>query len=157
MTPRRPVRPGSARPAAAEAAGPGEAADAGSQSALLVKGLRASLAKLDQETAESWGPYGAETFIVVCVPKDARRPAEHWQVDLSARAITAVDGSAQEKSNWDVVGSAEAWRQVILGNVNISVAVRGCQIRYCEDGDSRPQAGDARMRILSQLLGFAAW
>jgi protein-tyrosine sulfotransferase len=119
--------------------------------------LRWGLAGVDQATAQHWGPHGAETFVAVWVPRDTRAAAEHWLVDIAARTVSFTGGSAQKDSDWDVVGSADAWEQVIAGTLNLSVALRACQLRYCDGDESRPLAADTRMAILGQLLGVAGW
>jgi hypothetical protein len=57
-----------------------------------------------------------------------------------------------------VIGSGADWRQVMSGSVNLSVALRACRLRYCDDdGASDAVASAARVAILSELLGITAW
>jgi hypothetical protein len=108
---------------------------------------------------DRWRDHEGENFVAVWVPTDPRQPAEHWQIDLTKKAVTFVTRAAQENSDWDVVGSAEAWNQVIEGRLNISVAFRSCQIRYCdgdEDGGG-PLNSEARLDILADLLPITRW
>jgi hypothetical protein len=119
--------------------------------------LRDCLAGSNPKAIERWGPHGMETFVAIWVPRDPQQSAEHWLVDLIARTVSFVGHAAQEHSDWDVIGSAEAWEQVIAGNMNLSVALRACQLRYCDGDESGPLAADTRIRILGRLLGLANW
>jgi hypothetical protein len=69
--------------------------------------LRASLTRTNG-TAERWAPRDTETMVAVSIPADPRQPAEHWLVDLKKRTVTFTDSSAQEHSDWDIIGSADA-------------------------------------------------
>jgi Sulfotransferase family len=132
-------------------------ADSPARSQLLGWRLKDCLAHLDPVTAEGWGERAKETFVAIWVPKHARQPAEHWLVDLGARTVRLASRVAQEDSDWDVIGSADAWEQVITGTVNLSAAMRACTIRYCDQDDSHPFTADSRISVLSHLLGLATW
>jgi len=137
-----------------------QTAQAGSESARsqrLASLLRDRLASAEADAVCRWGPYAAETFVVVWVPRNPRAAAEHWLVDLGARTVSYASRTAQESSNWDIVGSADAWEQVISGDLNLNVAVRACQLRYCDGDESRLLAADTRMAILAHLLGLVTW
>ena len=96
--------------------------------------------------------------MAVSIPADPREPAEHWLVDLKARTVTFATRDAQEKSDWDVIGSFAAWEQVMGGALNLSVALRACQLRYCDSDESGgPQAADNRISILADLLALTHW
>ena len=72
--------------------------------------------------------------------------------------MTFASRDAQEKSDWDVIGSFAAWEQVIEGGLNLSVALRACQLRYCDTDESgAPQAADNRISILADLLALTHW
>jgi hypothetical protein len=123
-------------------------------SARLGERLRAGLAAAG---AERWRPHGSETFVLVVVTKDPERPAEYWHVDLGAAAVTLVTKDAQRDSDWDVIGTLEVWEKLLDHEVNLSVALRSCALRYCDSGESTPLAEDTRLGILGQLLGLAHW
>jgi len=55
------------------------------------------------------------------------------------------------------VGAAEAWQQVMSGRLNLNVALRACQLRYCDGDESSPLASAARISILAALLGITSW
>jgi hypothetical protein len=120
--------------------------------------LRAGLAEAEADVVARWAPHGTESMVAVSTPADARQPTEYWLVDLKNRTVSFTDGAAQEDSDWDVIGSATAWEQVIAGKLNLSVALRSAQLRYC-DGDDPigPVAAETRLAMLADLLGLAKW
>ena len=50
--------------------------------------------------------------------------------------MTFVSPAAQQDSDWDIIGSADAWEEVIAGKLNLSAALRACQLRYCDSAES---------------------
>ena len=66
-----------------------------------------------------------------------------------------MGSTAQEESDWDVVGYADAWDDVMDGNLNLYVALRTCKLRYCENAESTPVEADNRARMLVHLLGLS--
>jgi hypothetical protein len=120
--------------------------------------LRAGMELARPQTAARWESHDTETAVAVWIPADPGQPAEHWLIDLKNRAVAFTTGAAQESSDWDVIGSAAAWEQVIAGTLNLSAALRGHQLRYCDNEESRDMvAGEARIAILGQLLGITEW
>lgn len=83
--------------------------------------------------------------------------AEYWLVDLKAGTVTPASQKAQDKSDWDIVGSAGTWEKVIGHNLNLNVALRSCQLRYCDETNAGPVATNTRLDILAHLLGIATW
>lgn len=71
----------------------------------------------------------------------------------------AIQGGEADESDtaWDVIGSAETWEQILRGRANLSVALRHNQLRYCESGNAGPVAAEARIGMLSELLGLTSW
>lgn len=165
--------PGGPGPSVSGAAGAGGDARAHSQpsagsgpgtargpalSQLLGQRLQKGLHSVWPYIARNCGPHAAESFVTVWVPPDSDQPAEHWLVNLKEQSVTFAGRTAQENSDWDVVGSAAAWEQVINGRLNLSVALRSCQLRYCDaDDEGGPLASDARIGILARLLGLTRW
>jgi hypothetical protein len=127
------------------------------QSAWLASQLRAGLAAMGAPARPRWGQHGSERFVAVAVTGDPACPAEYWLVDLGEASVTKVGKQAQEDSDWDMVGTLEAWSKVIDHQLNLSVALRNCQLRYCDNGGTSPLAADARIGIVGQLLGLASW
>jgi Sulfotransferase family len=140
-----------------ERTGPGKQglANGSALSCLLGQQLRDGLQGLRPRMPPTAGPHGAESFVAVWIPADSGLPTEYWLVNLNDRSVTFASQAAQGSSDWDVVGSGDAWEQVISGRINLSVALRACKLRYCDGGDAGPLASDARIGILAVLLGLA--
>jgi hypothetical protein len=102
-------------------------------------------------------PHVNETFVAVAITRGAGCPAEYWLVDLGRATVLPVDRDAQDDSDWDVIGTLDAWERVIDRRVNLSVALRSCDLRYCDNGETAPLTADARIEILGQLLGLSSW
>jgi hypothetical protein len=62
-----------------------------------------------------------------------------------------------ETSDWDVIGSLDAWEQVMNRSLNLHVALRSCLLRYCDNGESAPMVTDMRIATLARLLDLASW
>jgi hypothetical protein len=127
------------------------------RSARLEERLRAGLADAARGAAGRRGAHGSETFVAVAVTKDPECPAEYWLVDLDQATVTPVTREAQQDSDWDVIGAVAAWEQVIDGEVNLSVALRSCALRYCDNDETTPLAADTRMALLARVLGLTTW
>ena len=56
-----------------------------------------------------------------------------------------------------MIGTLDSWEKVIDHRVNLSVALRSCDLRYCDNGETTPVTADARIGILGQLLGLSSW
>ena len=111
----------------------------------------------DRDAGGPRGLHGSERFVAVAITRSAGRRAEYWLVDLGLGTVTPVGKQAQESSDWDVIGTWEAWEKVIDGRVNLSAALRSCDLRYCDNGEASPQAADTRIGIIGELLGLAGW
>lgn len=79
-----------------------------------------------------------------------------WQVNVAARTVTGVTVTREdrEETAWDIVGSARAWQAVLTGDTNLGVAMRRCELRYCQTNDAGPGAADTRIGMLADLLGL---
>ena len=131
--------------------------DAPPRSERLGAALRAGIFAAATNGAGHWQALGGERFVAVAIARGGERPAEYWLVDLGAATVTPAGKEAQDSSDWDIVGTVEAWEKVIDRQVNLSVALRSCQLRYCDNGDATPLAADTRIAIIGQLLGLANW
>ena len=135
--------------------------------------LEAGLARIGEDFARRWDPCAAESFELIVTPPGAPGRNTGWQVDLSARTVTQVNGTvapapaggrdgAEENDEdsggaWDMIASAEIWEQLISGRVNMSVALRHNQMRYCDEEDASPVIVATRIGLLTDLLGLASW
>lgn len=124
---------------------------------LLGEQLRTGLASVTADLTARWGPHAAETFVAVTIPDRHGANAEYWLVDLKVGTATPASQKAQDKSDWDIVGSADTWEKVISHNLNLNVALRSCQLRYCDETNAGPVATNTRLDILACLLGIATW
>jgi hypothetical protein len=145
-------------PAPAAAAG----ADAALAGMLLAERLTKALASLGDDFARRWAPCAAETFMLVATPSGGAGPIAQCRVDLREASVTAVDGGQSDDSEspettWDVIGSADTWEQILGGRVNLSVALRRNDVRYCDTGDGGPILAEGRIGMLGELLGLASW
>jgi hypothetical protein len=109
------------------------------------------------KAAVSPGPHDSETFVAVAITKGAARPAEYWLVDLGEATVMPVTQEAQEGSDWDMIATWDVWEKVIDRQVNLSVALRSCDLRYCDNGEASALAADTRLAIAAQLLGLSRW
>jgi protein-tyrosine sulfotransferase len=128
------------------------------RSVQLGERLSAGLAVASREGgAGRWGPHGNETFVAVAVTKDPRCPAEYWLVDVGSATVTQVTKDAQEDSDWDLIGTLNAWEEVLDGEANLSVALRSCALRYCDNDETTLVAADTRIAMVAELLGLVDW
>ncbi len=128
------------------------------RSGRLKEKLRAGLVGVaGGDGTQQWEPHASETFVAVAVTRDLECPAEYWLVDLGEATVTQVTKQAQEDSDWDMIGTVGAWEEVMNGEVKLSVALRSCALRYCDNGEATPLAADTRISIIAQLLGLVNW
>jgi protein-tyrosine sulfotransferase len=140
---------------------------------VVVERLEAGLARMGEDFARRWDPCAAESFELVVTPPGATGQNTRWLVDLSVRTVTQLNGTAgllpadrrdgsegdEEDSGgaWDIVASAEVWEQILSGRVNMSVALRRYQMRYCDEEHAGPVIAATRIGLLTDLLGLASW
>ena len=117
--------------------------------------LQAGLREAGVEAVVRWQPHATETLVAISVPEDPREPAEYWLVDLEARTAAFTSRTAQENSDWDIIGSADTWQELLAGKLNLSVAIRSCLLRYCENDETVDDlAGNTRIGIIADLLAI---
>jgi Sulfotransferase family len=118
--------------------------------------LRAGLSAIDSRFTQRWNPCSADTFTLVATASADGGPSceNRWWVNLADRTVTDQRNTAVEDTGWDIVGSAEAWQAVLSGRVNFGVALRRCELRYCDTSETTPVAGDTRIGMLADLLGL---
>jgi hypothetical protein len=138
-----------ARDADDRASGPG--------ATLLQRRLSAAIARFDGEFACRWGMLADVPFGIVISPA-ADGGQVRWRVDLATRSVSRAASGAEDGTEWDVLGSDRVWETVLGGDVNLGVALRAHQLRYCDTGDDmRPFTAESRIDLLADLLGLATW
>jgi hypothetical protein len=127
-----------------------------SQTRMLEERLHEGLGRIDERFTTRWGSYAAGNFLVVSRTATGGSEAR-WLVDPAARTITECQAGADD-AEWNFLGSAEAWRSVLSGQVNLHVALRRCDLRYCSyDEEEDPFAAETRVAMLADLLGLSSW
>jgi hypothetical protein len=127
---------------------------------MMAARLLSGLARLDGRFASLWEPCSGEVFLVTVTTPGGGAIAARWRVDLAAPAITSASGLAPGETGgaqWDIIGSADTWKQVLDGGINLSVAFRTRQLRYCDTGDVTPSVPGVRVAMLGELLGITVW
>ena len=122
--------------------------------------LLSGMARLDGQFASLRQPCSREVFLVTVTTPGGGNIAARWRVDLPAAAITSASGLGPGETGgaqWDIVGSADTWKQVLDGGINLSVAFRTRQLRYCDTGDVAAAVPGIRIAMLGELLGITVW
>jgi len=122
--------------------------------------LLSGMARLDSRFASLWQPCSREVFLVTVTAPGGGGIAARWRVDLAAPAIISASGLAPGETGgaqWDIIGSADTWKQVLDGGMNLSVAFRARQLRYCDTGDVAASVPGIRVAMLGELLGITVW
>jgi Sulfotransferase family len=128
----------------------------------LADRLRAGLARFDADLTARWQARMAETFTVVIRGPNGAVPLS-WRIDLSTRALidegepaaTGADDLGAE-ADWGIVGTAQTWRRLVDGDLNMSVALRSNELRYCDYGQNDVFVAEARILLLADLLAVPA-
>ena len=110
--------------------------------------------------AERWNARMTESFtVVIRQPNDAVRV--WWHVDLRTGSITRDDEPMAQaddedgtETDWSIVGSVAAWLRLLDGDLNMSVALRCNELRYCDYGENDFFVTESRISLLAELLGL---
>jgi hypothetical protein len=127
---------------------------------MMAARLLSGLATLDERFAGQWQPWSREVFLVTVTTSAGGAVAARWRVDLTTRTVSSASGLPPEQTGgarWEIVGSADTWTGVLDGGVNLSVAFRARQLRYCDTGDVAPTVPGLRVAMLGELLGITSW
>jgi hypothetical protein len=62
-----------------------------------------------------------------------------------------------EDAEWTILGSPATWQAILSGQVNLHVALRRCEMRYCSTGEDGVLTSDMRITMLADLLGVSSW
>jgi hypothetical protein len=118
--------------------------------------LQQGLLLLGERFSDRWNTYSLEPFDVVATAPRGTGADRRWRIDLTARTVSTPDPGSDE-SAWDVVGTAGTWERVLDGDTSLSVAVRRCELRYCDTGGRNAVAATSRMDMLAEFLGLTSW
>jgi hypothetical protein len=127
---------------------------------MMAARLLSGMARLDARFTGRWAPCSGEAFLVTVTSPGGGTIAARWRVDLAAPAVTSASGLAPGETGgarWDIIGSADTWKQVLDGDTNLSVAFRTRKLRYCDTGDVAPTVPGIRVAMLGELLGITVW
>lgn len=127
------------------------------EAAVIGDWLAQRMSRIDDQFARRWGPSSGEIFGVLAAAAVGTPAGENrWRVDLASRTVASDPGDG-ENTSWDIIGSASAWTAVLTGHTNLGVALRRCELRYCEGNDDGPVAADTRIGMLADFLGLRSW
>ncbi|MGH3222596.1 MAG: sulfotransferase [Streptosporangiaceae bacterium] len=131
----------------------------GQAGTVLADRVRAGLLNLGEEFTCSWKSCSAESVLLFATAPEPGRSAAWWRLDLGAGTATAGTRDRAVDTDWSVTGSADTWQRVLSGDLNLSVAFRGGQLRYADKGDyGVGSAGaDNRVAMIAELLGITRW
>jgi hypothetical protein len=127
---------------------------------MMAARLLSGMARLDGQFASLWQPCSREVFLVTVTAPGGGGIAARWRVDLAEAAITSASGLAPGETGgaqWDIIGTADTWKQVLDGGINLSVAFRARHLRYCDTGDVAAAVPGIRVAMLGELLGITVW
>jgi|HubBroStandDraft_1064217.scaffolds.fasta_scaffold04607_8 protein-tyrosine sulfotransferase len=145
--------------AATESASPPEAS-------VLAGRLAAGLARVDDAFAGRWQERIAEVFTVAIRQPHSPSPVT-WRVSIGEHAVNREDELAEATpddpgddggdADWAMVGSARAWLEVLAARMNLSVALRRNELRYCDYGENDAFVAEDRISLLAAFLGLPRW
>ena len=105
--------------------------------------LQNGLFRVSDRFVGRWGPFAAESFLVVATSPGAG--SARWRVGLAARTVTLAETSQTSDgplgdASWQLAVPADVWERVIRGTANLNVVLRRRELRYCDTGDgARPR------------------
>lgn len=127
--------------------------------------LEAGVSRIGGDFAARWQARMAETF-TAAVRRLHSAGSVRWHVNLGTRTLTnddrleAADPDGPqnngEDADWSIVGTAQAWLEVLTGRLNLSVALRRCELRYCDLGENDVFVTEGRVAMLAALLGLTS-
>jgi hypothetical protein len=134
------------------------------EAAVLADRLAAGVARIDGVFAHRWREHLAESFTVAIRQPHSGSPV-CWLVDLATHTLSndaspaAVDKENSDDDDgveaaWSIVGTAQAWLELLNGRLNLSVALRRNELRYCDYGESDILLNEGRVALLADLLGL---
>jgi hypothetical protein len=126
---------------------------------VLADRVRAGLLNLGEEFTRSWKSCSAESVLLFATAPEPGGSAAWWRLDLGGGTATAGAGDRAVDTDWSVTGSAHVWQRVLSGDLNLSVAFRGGELRYADKGDYGVGSvgADNRVAMIAELLGITRW
>jgi Sulfotransferase family len=129
---------------------------------MLAERLQAGLFRASDRFARCWGARAGESFMVIATSPPGGEGPARWLVDLAARTVTLAEGSATDVGadrnvTWQITGSAVTWERVLNGSVNLNVALRRHDLRYCDTGAADATVPAARIGMLADLCAITSW
>jgi len=123
----------------------------------LEEWLRSRVESAGDRFSSQWESCAADKFLVVSRAASGGSEAQ-WLVDLAARTVMAdVQADDGDDVMWSILGSPQTWQAVLGGQVNLHVAMRRNDLRYCSSGDDGPLVSQTRVAMLTDLFGLGSW
>jgi hypothetical protein len=137
-------------------ADPGPGAVPVAEAGALEQWLRSRVDSSAEQVTSRWEESRTGGRFVV-VSRAVRGGGEaQWVVDLAAGTVVADEGQDEDVA-WSVLASAQTWEAVRAGRVNLAAAMRRSEMRYCPAGEDSPVVAQARVAMLTDLLGLSSW
>jgi hypothetical protein len=114
--------------------------------------LGKGLARMDGAFANRWRARMAEIF-TVAIREPNGSGSESFHVDLGTSALIGTGDDA----DWSIIATAQVWLEILAGRLNLSVALRRNELRYCDFGDNDIFVTEARIALLEDVLGLPSW
>jgi Sulfotransferase family len=124
--------------------------------------LHSGLFRVSDRFVRRWPTCASESFVVVATSTADTGGSARWRVDLADRAVSLVSNgkaSPEDPSGgvaWQLIGPAGVWEKVLRGQVNLNVALRRRELRFCAT-DQDGARTVARVGMLADLLGITSW
>lgn len=149
-SPSDPRLPGT-RPASEHGAS-GGGVDAQRALRLLGERAEAGVKELDDDFRNRWTPYVGGRLALVARPSNGSSETS-WVLDIE-RGEVNVDDDDDDGYQWCVIASPETWEGVLIGDIDLGIAVRHGNVRYCGPSEADITIMDFRVLMISELLGL---
>lgn len=123
---------------------------------MLDERLRTAVDRIDDQFRERWGACASEQFTVVSARHPAADGGLRWHVNLPSKEIATGQERDNDDDRWNIIGAPEVWKVILSGEMNLSVALRQCTVRYCDTGEDAPFLTEFRIDMFADLLGLAS-
>jgi hypothetical protein len=121
---------------------------------MLDEHLRTGLDRIDDQFRKRWGSCAGELFTVVSARHPADDGALSWHINMPGKEIVAGQDRGNDDDHWNIIGAPEVWKAILSGELNLSVALRQCTVRYCDTGEDIPFLTELRIAMFADLLGL---